>query len=101
MGCYNKYSGWRLHYVSSLFDTVIIVFAYVQPDKPTWNLMGMLNNPWFRVKVRRIASADGGARVRFEHPTLAGNQPGGWMAELKEHPSLTAPGVYLDPKSDG
>ena len=23
-----------------------------QPEKPTWNLMGMMNNPWFRVKVR-------------------------------------------------
>ena len=71
----------------------------VQPDKPTWNLMGMLNNPWFRVKVHRAspaAEAGGLPRVRFEHPTLAGNQNGGWMMRLKEHPALTAPGVFND-----
>lgn len=61
--------------------------------------MGMLNNPWFRVKIRRSHSADTKEfRVRFEHPTLAGNQAGGWMSEMKEHPSLTAPGVFVDPK---
>lgn len=61
-----------------------------QPDKPTWNLMGMLNNPWFRIKIHQIP----GIGIRFEHPTMAGNVPGGWMARVKEHPSLTVPGVY-------
>lgn len=64
-----------------------------QPDKPTWNLMGMLNNPWFRIKVHRYRH-EGNIVVRFEHPTQAGALPGGWMARLKEHPSLTQPGVY-------
>lgn len=78
----------------------------LQPDKPTWNLMGMLNNPWFRVKIRRChkpnpiaGEGNGVLTVRFEHPTLAGNQAGGWMSDLKEHPSLTAPGVFVDPKT--
>jgi nitrate reductase (NAD(P)H) len=72
----------------------------VQPDKPTWNLMGMLNNPWFRIKIHKVEEETVNGKLltslRFEHPTLAGNQNGGWMMKLKEHPSLTSPGVYLD-----
>merc|ERR1712032_283191 len=37
------------------------------PSMPTWNLMGMMNNPWFRVKVHRVpGTAD---QIWFEHPT--------------------------------
>ncbi|TYH05181.1 hypothetical protein ES288_A08G063000v1 [Gossypium darwinii] len=49
-----------------------------QPEKLIWNLLGMMNNCWFRVK----ASENG---MVFEHPTLPGNQSGGWMAE-ERHP---------------
>jgi nitrate reductase (NAD(P)H) len=33
---------------------------------PTWNLMGMMNNPWFRVKVHKV---EGSNEIWFEHPT--------------------------------
>jgi nitrate reductase (NAD(P)H) len=68
-----------------------------QPDKPTWNLMGMLNNPWFRVKIFKTIGGTGNTILTFEHPTLAGNQNGGWMPKMREHPALTTPGVYVDP----
>jgi len=67
--------------------------------------MGMLNNPWFRIKVhhqiRYIDTDTDGVMdyisdATFEHPTLAGAQSGGWMQTMKEHPSLTSPGVYTD-----
>lgn len=35
-----------------------------QPERPSWNLMGMMNNPWYRIKVHQIK--DG---MWFEHPT--------------------------------
>ena len=38
----------------------------VQPATPTWNLMGMMNNAWFRVKVKQVP---GEAALWFEHPT--------------------------------
>ena len=91
----------------------------MKPDKPTWNLMGMLNNPWFRIKVHhqvrrsQVNASDdvGGEGVvvgvvtekeeedyisdaTFEHPTLPGALSGGWMQAMKEHPALTAPGVF-------
>jgi nitrate reductase (NAD(P)H) len=38
----------------------------VQPRDHTWTLMGMMNNPWFRVKVKDVP---GEAALWFEHPT--------------------------------
>jgi len=35
-----------------------------QPERPSWNLMGMMNNNWYRVKAHKIDGA-----VWFEHPT--------------------------------
>jgi nitrate reductase (NAD(P)H) len=40
--------------------------------------MGMLNNCSFRIKVHNLQDGDG---VWFEHPTMPGNQPGGWMTQ--------------------
>ena len=81
-----------------LSSTTVGVFFDTQPDKPTWNLMGMLNNPWFRVKIhKQVDAVSGDVSLTFEHPTLAGNQNGGWMPKLREHPALTTPGIYVDP----
>jgi nitrate reductase (NAD(P)H) len=49
-----------------------------QPLFLTWNVMGMLNNCSFRIKVHTL---EDGCGVWFEHPTQPGNQPGGWMTE--------------------
>jgi nitrate reductase (NAD(P)H) len=53
-----------------------------QPDKLTWNLMGMGNNCQFRVKVqpRRNPSPGTAFALEFLHPTLAGTAKGGWMS---------------------
>jgi nitrate reductase (NAD(P)H) len=37
------------------------------PALPTWGLMGMMNNPWFRVKVHKVPGKDG--QIWFEHPS--------------------------------
>jgi nitrate reductase (NAD(P)H) len=37
--------------------------------------------------------------IQFEHPTMAGNQSGGWMERLKGHPSLTHPKISHPPSS--
>jgi nitrate reductase (NAD(P)H) len=36
------------------------------PALPTWNLMGMMNNPWFRIKIHRVPGEEA---IWFEHPT--------------------------------
>ena len=46
-------------------------------ERPTWNVMGMLNNPWYRVSVH--AHPSGG--VILEHPHRGGADAGGMDAE--------------------
>ncbi|XP_022993049.1 nitrate reductase [NADH] [Cucurbita maxima] len=50
-----------------------------QPEKLIWNLMGMMNNCWFRVKTNMCKPHKGEIGIIFEHPTQPGNQSGGWM----------------------
>ncbi|KAE9609005.1 hypothetical protein Lal_00020447 [Lupinus albus] len=52
-----------------------------QPEKLIWNLMGMMNNCWFRVKSNVCKPHKGEIGIVFEHPTQPGNQSGGWMAK--------------------
>ncbi|OVA08942.1 Oxidoreductase [Macleaya cordata] len=54
-----------------------------QPEKLIWNVMGMMNNCWFRVKTNVCKPHRGEIGIVFEHPTQAGNQPGGWMVRQK------------------
>nr|CAB3447993.1 unnamed protein product [Digitaria exilis] len=54
-----------------------------QPERLIWNLMGMMNNCWFRVKINACRPHKGEIGLVFEHPTQPGNQPGGWMARQK------------------
>ncbi|KAJ1562377.1 hypothetical protein HK096_010633 [Nowakowskiella sp. JEL0078] len=62
----------------------------VQPDKPTWNLMGMFNNPWFRVRSHiTVSKSENGVNlleVEFEHPTTVDpNSTSGWMRMGEEN----------------
>lgn len=50
-----------------------------QPKDLIWNVMGMMNNCWFRVKLSACKHKEGGIALVFEHPTVPGDQPGGWM----------------------
>lgn len=52
------------------------------PRDMYWNATSMMNSWWFRVAVHR-EGADGN-KIRFEHPTLAGNASGGWMQRMNE-----------------
>lgn len=48
------------------------------PERPTWNVMGMLNNPWYRIRVHKTAGG-----IKLEHPTQAGpDKSEGWMVKM-------------------
>ncbi|KAF6165193.1 hypothetical protein GIB67_007178 [Kingdonia uniflora] len=55
-----------------------------QPEKLIWNIMGMMNNCWFRVKTSMCRPHKGEIGLVFEHPTQPANQSGGWMARQKQ-----------------
>ncbi|KIH89773.1 hypothetical protein SPBR_00602 [Sporothrix brasiliensis 5110] len=51
-----------------------------QPRDMYWSVLGMMNNPWFRVTIVKT----GNQTLRFEHPTslMSGNP--GWMEKVKK-----------------
>ena len=51
----------------------------VQPRDMYWSVLGMMNNPWFRVKI-----FNEGDKLRFDHPTQPALLPGGWMEDVKK-----------------
>jgi len=67
-----------------------------QPNDPTWNLMGMGNNQVFRIKIHIDRKSTGEVVFRFEHPTQAGQQPGGWMTKLAGKPESAGFGKLLE-----
>ena len=51
----------------------------MQPRDMYWSVLGMMNNPWFRVAINHE-----GDFLRFEHPTQPALLPGGWMERVKK-----------------
>mmetsp|Transcript_52754 Transcript_52754/g.97640 ORF Transcript_52754/g.97640 Transcript_52754/m.97640 type:complete len:902 (-) Transcript_52754:90-2795(-) len=51
----------------------------LQPAYLTWNVMGMMNNCVFRVKIHPIQDSQGYAALWFEHPAVPGTELTGWM----------------------
>ncbi|KAL5353758.1 hypothetical protein ACLOAV_001800 [Pseudogymnoascus australis] len=51
----------------------------IQPRDMYWSVLGMMNNPWFRVTITK-----GNGVLKFEHPTQPALMPGGWMERVKK-----------------
>ncbi|AEO55434.1 hypothetical protein MYCTH_2299273 [Thermothelomyces thermophilus ATCC 42464] len=51
----------------------------VQPRDMYWSVLGMMNNPWYRVVIHKESDT-----LRFEHPTQPALMPGGWMERVKK-----------------
>jgi len=52
-----------------------LLFAFSSHARSNW---------WFRVVIHRSTNESGETVLRFEHPTMPGLQPGGWMQRLKD-----------------
>lgn len=61
----------------------------VQPRDMYWSVLGMMNNPWFRVVIHNT-----GHELRFEHPTQPALRPGGWMERVKKAGGNLSNGVW-------
>ncbi|KAI1338530.1 hypothetical protein F5Y15DRAFT_120568 [Xylariaceae sp. FL0016] len=51
----------------------------VQPRDMYWSVLGMMNNPWYRIVIHKE-----GHSLKFEHPTQPALMPGGWMERVKK-----------------
>lgn len=70
-----------------------------QPEKLTWNLMGMMNNCWFRVKINHDREAQP-PTILFDHPTTVSPQEvGGWMERDKAAGTAAAKTLPTKPPS--
>ena len=61
----------------------------MQPRDMYWSVLGMMNNPWFRVTISLE-----GDYLRFEHPTQPALIPGGWMERVKKAGGNLANGFW-------
>ncbi|KIX04139.1 uncharacterized protein Z518_07693 [Rhinocladiella mackenziei CBS 650.93] len=61
----------------------------VQPRDMYWSVLGMMNNPWFRVTITVE-----GDYLRFEHPTQPALISGGWMERVKKAGGNLANGFW-------
>jgi nitrate reductase (NAD(P)H) len=52
----------------------------IQPRDMYWSVLGMMNNPWYRITISREED-----HLRFEHPTQPALIPGGWMERVKKN----------------
>lgn len=50
-----------------------------QPRDMYWSVLGMMNNPWFRIAIDKSEGS-----IRFEHPTSLLPGPTGWMEKVKK-----------------
>ncbi|KAF3237838.1 hypothetical protein TWF217_002030 [Orbilia oligospora] len=62
------------------------VFKNTQPEKPIWNIMGMMNNCWYIVKTELIEGDEETnlPSVISRHPTEPGTGDGGWLKPSEE-----------------
>jgi len=63
----------------------------LQPRDMYWSVLGMMNNPWFRVAITNENDY-----LRFEHPTQPALMPGGWMEKVKKAGGNLANGYWGD-----
>ena len=68
----------------------------VQPRDMYWSVLGMMNNPWFRVTISKE-----GDYLRFEHPTQPALMPGGWMERVKKAGGDLSNGFWGEKIGDG
>lgn len=66
------------------------VFKNTQPENPSWNTMGMMNNCWYVVKPEIVQGDDEVPAMLFRHPVEPGTRDGGWMKPSEENKIASA-----------
>lgn len=62
------------------------VFKNTQPQEPSWNTMGMMNNCWHVLKSEIVQDNDDDVpSILFRHSTEPGTGDGGWMKPSVEN----------------
>ncbi|KAF2089605.1 hypothetical protein K490DRAFT_37273 [Saccharata proteae CBS 121410] len=98
----NKYWAWihwhldveltHLLRAKSITVRCFNVFKNTQPERPNWNVMGMMNNCWYVVRPEVVdpESKDDVPHILFRHPCEPGTGDGGWMKPSVENQIASA-----------
>ncbi|KAI1325521.1 nitrate reductase [Xylariaceae sp. FL0255] len=70
---------WRVTSFGWCFWDLYIPLSRFQAAEDMMSILGMMNNPWFRVVIHHE-----GDKLCFEHPTQPAHIPDGWMERLKQ-----------------
>lgn len=71
---------WQVLRAPSITVRCFNTSKHTQPEKPIWNIMGMMNNCWYVVRRELIQNdGSGGLAALFKHPTEPGTGSNGWM----------------------
>jgi len=99
----NKYWAWIHWHVDveiaylvrapSIVVRCFNVFKNTQPEQPSWNIMGMMNNCWYKVTLEVSDGGEGDshdnqdrvASILCRHPVEPGSGEGGWMKPSVEN----------------
>lgn len=82
---------WKLMRASEIVVRAFDTACNTQPSEPTWNLLGMMNNAWYRVKIEisdhpTPQDPQRPPTLTFIHPVMPGEIPGGWMIKPADKP---------------
>ncbi|KAL0479722.1 nitrate reductase (NAD(P)H) [Acrasis kona] len=92
---------YEIKNMQSLIQTTEITVRAVdssfnmQPSERTWNVLGMMNNSYYRVKTSPIFDNDNKCFITFTHPVVPGSNGGGWMEELTTPIKPTIQNTYF------
>jgi nitrate reductase (NAD(P)H) len=78
---------WRLLKADEIAVRAVDAQLNTQPSNPTWNLLGMMNNCWYRLRVEvQDEPTIGSTACIFKHPVQPGSLAGGWMVHSRDEP---------------
>lgn len=80
-----------------------------QPKDITWNMMGVFNNSWYKLKIDYTTSGlENKPTIVFKHPVKPADQFGGWMNDIEtnessnlQKPTITAPNKLISSIENG
>ncbi len=73
---------WQIVQCKEIIVRAVDKDVNTQPSEITWNVLGMMNNAWYRVRTE----TDGSSAIIFKHPVQTGALPGGWMVSSGNEP---------------
>ncbi|KAH8731567.1 hypothetical protein GQ44DRAFT_746275 [Phaeosphaeriaceae sp. PMI808] len=89
--CIRKFLEAPIRHGNNILVRCFNVFKNTQPKNPNWNIMGMMNNCRYVVKLSIVQDSDCDTpTILFRHPVEPGTADGGWVKPSVENQIASA-----------